>query len=109
MPTYLVLGTYSAQGRAGLIAEGGSARQDETVKLFEGQLGGKVHYYSFLQGKYDFILIVELADDATFVAPVLLATSGGTFSVDTCKVIAPAELDVIAAKARDLQFRSSGN
>lgn len=108
MATYLVLGTYNAKGRGGLIAEGGTSRRDETRRLFETQLGGKVHYYAFLMGKYDFILIVELADAATFVAPVLLATSGGTFTVDTCQVISPEEFDAIAGKARDLQFRSSG-
>lgn len=109
MATYLALGTYNAKGRAGLIAEGGTSRRDETRKLFEQQLGGKVHYYAFLMGKYDFILIVELADDATFVAPVLLATSGGAFTVETCKVISAEEMDDIAGKGRAMQFRSSGD
>lgn len=109
MNTYLILGTYTAQGRAGLIDEGGSSRHDETKRLFEDQLGGKVVYYAFLQGTYDFMLLVELADDPTFLAPVLLATSGGSFTVDTCRVISPAELDVIAEKARAIKFRSAGN
>lgn len=109
MIAYLVLGTYNAQGRSGLIDEGGTARQKETKQLFEDQLGGRVLYYAFLQGKYDFILIVELPDETTFLAPVLLATAGGTFTADTCKVISPAEFDVIAERARSMKFRSAGD
>lgn len=108
MVTYLVLGTYTAQGRAGLVEEGGTARFDETKRLFEDQLGGRVIYYSFLQGRYDFILLVELADDLTFLAPVLLATAGGAITIDTCRVVSPAELDEIAEKARSIKFRSAG-
>lgn len=108
MATYLVLGTYTAQGRAGLIAEGGSGRDAETRALFEGQLGGKVIYYGFLMGKYDFVLLVELADDASVLAPTLLGTGGGSFTVDIQRVIPPAELDDISAKARALQFRLAG-
>lgn len=108
MPTYMVLGTYNAQGRAGLIAEGGSGRYEETTALFEGQLGGTIHYYAFLQGPYDFVLIVELADETTFLAPVMLATAGGAFTAVTARVISPQEFDMIASTARDLQFRSSG-
>lgn len=108
MVTYLILGTYNAQGRSGLIDEGGSARYQETKALFEDQLGGRVLYYAFLQGKYDFILVVELEDDTTFLAPILLATAGGTFTVETCKVISPTEFDVVAQKARSIKFRSAG-
>lgn len=108
MPTYMVLGTYNAQGRAGLIAEGGSARYEETKALFEAQLGGTVHYYAFLRGAHDFVLIVELQDEATFLAPVLLATAGGAFTAQTFTVISPQEFDSIASEARDMSFRSSG-
>lgn len=108
MPTYMVLGTYNAQGRAGLIAEGGTGRYEETKALFEGQLGGTIHYYAFLQGSYDFVLIVELADEETFLAPLMVATAGGAFTAVTSRVISPQEFDLIAGKARDLQFRSSG-
>lgn len=108
MPTYLVLGNYNASGREGLIAEGGTSRQDETKQLFETQLGGKVHYYAFLMGKYDFVLIVELKDDASFVSPILLGTAGGKLTVESCKVISPQEMDQIAASTRALSFRSAG-
>lgn len=108
MATHLVLGTYTASGRAGLIAEGGTSRRAETHALFEQQLGGKVHYYAFLMGEYDFILIVELPDDASLVAPILLGTAGGSFSVTTCKVISPEEFDDMAKKTRDLKFRLAG-
>lgn len=109
MATFLVLGTYTAKGRNGLIAEGGSGRDKETRALFEEQLGGKVLYYGFLIGKYDFILLVELADDASVIAPTLLGTAGASFTVDIQKVISPTELDDIAAKARALQFRLAGD
>lgn len=108
MTTYLVLGTYTAQGRAGLVAEGGSSRDKETRKLFEEQLGGKVIYYAFLMGRYDFVLIVELPDDASILAPTLMGTAGGSFSVETCKVLSPAEFDSVAEKTRSLSFRLAG-
>lgn len=108
MATYLVLGTYTDKGRTGLLAEGGTSRDAETHKLFEEQLGGKVIHYGFLMGKYDFMLLVELADDASVVAPTLLGSAGGSFTVDILKVISPAELDAIVDKAQALKFRLAG-
>lgn len=108
MSTYLVLGTYNAAGREGLIVEGGTSRRTETKHLFETQLGGRVHYYAFLMGKYDFVLIVELPSDDAFVSPILLGTAGGKFTVESCKVISPEDMDSIAASTRELRFRSAG-
>ena len=109
MATFLVLGTYTAKGRAGLIAEGGTSREKETRALFEKQLGGRVVYYAFLMGGYDFILIVELPDDASLLAPILLGTAGDSFTVTTCKVISPAELDTVSDLTKDLKFRLAGS
>lgn len=108
MTTYLVLGRYTAQGRAGIVAEGGTSREAETRALFEQQLGGRLLSYAFLMGPYDFFLVVEVPDDASILAPVLLGSSGGSFTVDLCKVISPTEFDAIAATTRSLAFRLAG-
>lgn len=108
MNTYLFLGKYTATGRAGLIKEGGSAREKVTVELFEKILGGKLRNYAFCEGEYDFIVHVDLPDDKAKNAVSLLTTSGGTIEVTSLKLLTPAYIDEVAKLARDVAFREPG-
>lgn len=108
MNTYLFLGKYTAAGRAGLIKEGGTAREKVTVELFEKIIGGKLRNYSFCEGEYDFIVHVDLPDDKVRNAVSLLTTAGGSIEVSSMKLLSPAYIDEVAKIARDIAFREPG-
>lgn len=108
MNTYLFLGKYTASGRAGLVKEGGSAREKVTFELFEKNIGGKVRNYAFCEGEYDFIVHVDLPDDKVRNAVSLLTTSGGSIEVSSLKLLTPSYIDEVAQIARDIAFREPG-
>ena len=107
MSQYLYIGTYTKDGRSGLVAEGGTARERETRKLFES-LGGEVVHYSFAIGAFDFIIIAEVADDVTALVPPMLASTTGTVDVTTTKLLSSEEVDQVATKVREASFRAAG-
>lgn len=108
MNTYLFLGKYTAAGRAGLMKEGGTARERVTIELFEKIIGGKLKNYAFCEGEYDFVVHVDLPDEKSRTAVSLLVTAGGTIEVSSLKLLTPVQMDEIARLARDIAFREPG-
>jgi uncharacterized protein with GYD domain len=108
MGLYLYIGSYTREGRAGLISEGGTSREKETRGLFE-KLGARVHHYAFAVGEFDFIILAECPDDTVALVPPLLASATGTVSVRTVKLVAPAQMDEIAAQTKAFAFRGAGH
>lgn len=107
MSYYLYLGSYTAAGRAGLMAEGGSQREKEVRALCE-RLGGRVHQYLFSLAEFDFMIVVEFGSDSTAVAPALLASATGTVNVRAIKLLTPTQMDEACAQARAMKFRAAG-
>ena len=107
MGLYLYIGSYSAEGRKGLIAEGGSSREAATRALVES-VGGKIERYAFAIGPFDFVIVAEMPDDSAALIPPLIANSTGTVSVTTTKLVSPADMDGVARKAQRVTFRKSG-
>jgi len=54
MAKYMVLGNYNAQGAAGVIAQGGTARVN-AIKALCKQIGGKLESCYFSFGEYDIV------------------------------------------------------
>lgn len=107
MARFLYLGKYTAEGLKGLAAEGGTKRREATERLV-ASIGGKILEYSFAVGEYDFVLIVEVADDAAgLVAPILTGASG-TVRVLTVPLIDPITLDEVSARIARAAFRPAG-
>ena len=107
MAQYLYIGSYTADGASGVLAEGGEAREQETRKLFES-LGGKVLFYAFAFGDFDFLIIAELEDDNSALVPPMLASTTGTVSVKTTKLVKSQDMSAIAEMARNAKFRAAG-
>ena len=107
MSMVLYLGSYSAEGLTGVIAEGGTAREQETRALFES-LGGRVLWYGFALGEADFVILAEMPDDQAAVVPPLLASATGTVRVRTVKLLTAGEMDDVAVQAREASFRAAG-
>lgn len=107
MKQFLYLGKYTADGLKGLATEGGTKRREATERLVTS-LGGRILDYKFAIGEYDFMLIVEVADEAAgLVAPILTGASG-TVRVLTVPLVVPEELDDVAARIAQATFRPAG-
>lgn len=107
MLTYLYRGRYTAAGVAGVVAEGGSPREQATRAAFEAA-GGRIIHYGFVLGDDDFIILAEMPDDAAAVVPGMLARASGTVEVTAIRVYSPEEIDAAATRARVITFRAAG-
>jgi uncharacterized protein with GYD domain len=97
MPKYLLEVDYTAAGNAGLVKDGGTARQ-KAVDSMVKSLGGKVESFYFTFGIRDAIVIVELPDNATAAAISIAVSSTGSASYKTTLLLTPAELDAASEK-----------
>ena len=99
MPKYLVQGTYSVDGRKGLIKQGGSARREAIGKLMES-VGGRLEVLYFAFGKDDFVIIGDLPDNVSASAVGLnAAASGAVANIRTTVLLTPEEVDQVAKKS----------
>ena len=107
MAKFMYLGKYTAEGLKGLVAEGGTRRRTATERLI-GSIGGTILEYSFAVGEYDFVLIVEVADNAAgLIAPILTGASG-TVRVLTVPLVTPQQIDEVCARIPSTSFRPAG-
>lgn len=108
MATYMYLGSYTAEGAKGLLAEGGTAREKAVGQLLES-LGGRLLWYGFLQGNHDFFILADVPEDRLALVPTLLAGASGTVKVSSSKVFSTADIDFVQAKAASVGFRAAGH
>ena len=106
MPKYLFHASYTAEGVAGLLKEGGSSRVEAVGNLIEG-LGGTLEscYYAF--GEDDVFAIADLPDEATAVALSLVVSATGAVGVKTTVLLDPATIDAAVEKSAD--YRPPGS
>ena len=97
MAKYMVLGNYNAQGAAGLIAQGGSARVN-AIKALCKQIGGKLESCYFSFGDYDIVAVIEAPDNVSMTAASLAVAASGIVSMKTIVMLSPKEMDEAATK-----------
>lgn len=108
MKRFLYLGKYTAEGLRGLAEDGGTRRRDATEKLISS-IGGTILEYEFAVGEYDFVLMVEVADDtAGLVAPILTGATG-TVRVVTVPLVSPRQIDEVVSRVKSATFRPAGS
>lgn len=107
MVKFMYLGKYTADGLRGLATEGGTKRLQETDKLISS-IGGNILEYSFMIGEYDFVLIVEVPDDAAGLIAPILAGSSGTVKVMTVPLVSPSQMDEVCSRIPATTFRPAG-
>lgn len=105
MPKYLVRGSYTAQGLAGLMKDGGSGRKAAVDKAVES-LGGKVESLYFGLGDTDVFVIADLPDAVAASAIALAAVSSGAIALTTTQLLSPEDVD--AAIKKTVTYRSPG-
>lgn len=107
MAKFMYLGKYTADGLKGLVAEGGTKREAATERMVNA-VGGRVLEYQFTFGEYDFVLIVDVPDNASALIAPILAGSSGTVRVLTVPLVSPKDMDDVCARIPSTSFRPAG-
>ena len=106
MPKYLIQASYTTEGVAGLLREGGSGRR-AAVEQLAVNAGGTLDmmYYAF--GSDDVITVMDLADDETAAAVALTIGSTGAVDLRTTVLLTPEQMD--AATQKSIEYRPPGS
>ncbi|HUR95164.1 MAG TPA: GYD domain-containing protein [Gemmatimonadales bacterium] len=105
MPSYLLRGSYTAEGAKGLAKEGGTKRRAAVQQMVE-QAGGKVHAFYFALGQDDVYVIAELPDATTGMALSLVVNASGAVRLESTQLFSPEEFDAAAKKT--VAYRAPG-
>ena len=95
MAKYMFTGSYSKEGVAGLLKEGGTTREKMVAELAAG-MGGSLESFYFAFGGDDVIGIVDIPDTVSAAAISLAVNATGAVSLKMTQLITPAELDAAA-------------
>ena len=107
MPHYLIQGSYTAEGCQGLIAEGATVRVEDSSSLI-ASFGCTLESMYYVLGTDDVIGVCEMPDDAAAAAASLAVSSSGKVGVQITPLIPAGDIDVAAAKAREVTYRAPG-
>ena len=100
MGKYLLQASYTQDGLAGLVNEGGTARKAALAETIEGAGGSLESLY------YALFIIADLPDDAAATAVSLTIGSAGALSVSVTVLVTPETVD--EAIARNVPYRPPG-
>jgi len=98
MPKFLFRASLSPEGVAGVLKEGGTARE-EVLRAAIEQLGGTLEVFLFTFGDDDVVVIADLPDNETAAAFAMETSSSGRVAVSTTVLLTPAEID----RAREMK------
>ena len=105
MPKYLFRASYTAQGAAGVLKEGGSGRASAVEQLVSS-VGGTVEAQYWAFGEDDYFLIADLPDGAAAAAASMTVGASGAARVTTAELLTAEDLD--EAVRRSPQYRAPG-
>jgi uncharacterized protein with GYD domain len=96
MPKYLLKIRYTADGIAGVMKEGGSARRAAAEELTKS-VGGSLESYYYAFGDDDGYGICDLPDNKAAATLAMTVTATGKVSLSTVPLLTVDEMDAIAA------------
>tara|TARA_B100000749_G_C18134184_1_gene345092 strand:- start:256 stop:576 length:321 start_codon:yes stop_codon:yes gene_type:complete len=105
MPKYLLQVSYTAQGIAGLLNDGGSKRRSAAEALVKS-LGGNLECVYYTLGDYDVVAIADLPDNASVAAASLVLGASGALTAKTTVLLTPNEIDQACEKS--VSYRPPG-
>ena len=97
MAKYMICGSYTAEGKKGLIKDGGIKRREIVENLINEQ-GGKVESFNFAFGIHVLYVVVEFPDNIDIAALSLDVGAGGALGFQTVVLITPEQLDAAIEK-----------
>lgn len=107
MPKYMFKGSFSREGLAGVMKEGGTSRVAAVEKLV-ASVGGKLHSYDFAFGSSDFYIVADLPDHVAVLTIVRTTTASGALSkLETVVLVPPSDVDLAGTRVAD--YRPPGS
>ena len=92
---YLITGSYTQSGIAGVIAEGGSARRDVVGKLAKS-VGGSLESFYLGFGSDDFHIVVDLPSAEAAAAVGMTVGASGGATIRTTVLLTAEQVDAAA-------------
>ena len=106
MGRYLFQGTYSREGAAGLLREGGTKRRAAVEALIKN-LGGRLEAFYYGFGETDLFIIAELPDHVAAASASLIVVASGAGSWRTTVLLTADEMDGVSK--RGAAYRPPGD
>lgn len=100
MPRYMLHGSYTASGAAGLLKEGGSARRT-AVEAVAKSVGGSIESMDWAFGAEDFYIVANVPDAETAAALSLTVGATGAVTVTTSELLSAAQVDDVVRRRVD--------
>lgn len=100
MAKYMFQVSYTAEGAAGVLERGGSARK-AVVEKVASSVGGTVECFYFAFGGDDAYVIADLPDHESAAAVSLTTGASGAVQIRTIVLLTPEQLDAAAKKRVD--------
>jgi uncharacterized protein with GYD domain len=98
MGRYLFQGTYSREGAAGLLRDGGTKRR-AAVEALVKQLGGRLEAFYYGFGETDLFIVAELPDHVAAASASLIVVASGAGSWRTTVLLSAEEMDGVSKSA----------
>jgi uncharacterized protein with GYD domain len=105
MPKYLFEVSYTREGVAGIVKEGGTTRREAVSQTVAG-LGGQLESFYFAFGDRDVFVTADLPDHEAATAVAMAGNASGGLVVKTTVLLTPEQVD--EAAHRSVEFRAPG-
>ena len=105
MPKYLIKASFTREGIAGVLKEGGTARRT-AVEQSAASIGGKIEAFYFAFGAADTYTIIDLPTNADMAALAGTIAASGAAALETVVLLTPQEVD--AAVKKTVAYRPPG-
>jgi uncharacterized protein with GYD domain len=103
MAKYLIRGSYTAAGAAGVLREGGMGRA-AAIQALVKSLGGTLESIHWAFGAEDFFIITELPDAAAAAVGSLTISASGAANVSTTPLLTASDLDDVADRVGSIDY-----
>jgi uncharacterized protein with GYD domain len=105
MPKYLIEASYTREGVAGVLSEGGTNRREAAAKAV-ASMGGELEALYFAFGDRDVIVIADVPDNQAAAAVAMTVNATGGLVMRTTPLLTPEEVDEAAQRA--VEYRPPG-
>jgi len=105
MPKYMLHGSYTAAGAAGVLKDGGSGRLN-AIEALAASVGGSIESAYWATGTDDFFITGDLPDSKAAAALSLAVAASGAASFSTAELFTAADVDEIVS--RRAAYRAPG-
>jgi uncharacterized protein with GYD domain len=102
MAKYLIKASYTPEGTAGLLRDGGSKRRSAVQKMVN-DLGGKLESFYYAFGEADLYSVVDLPDATSIAALSLSVNAAGAVRLSVTALLTPEEIDAACKKSVNYQ------